>query len=181
MGLELLAVILTLLCAYYTVKGNKICWLYGIASTSIYLYLLFMQHLYGQVFADTIILIQCFYGLYYWNATEDENLTLLQIPRTIRDVLAILLITPILAFLVHKYTNNPQPQLDILTTLLALLANWYLAKKYVNGYIIWILADFLFIAMFINQHMYWSAGLYIILIGFSINGIIIWIRNTKMA
>jgi len=172
MGLELLAVILTLSSAYYTVKGNKICWLLGIGSTAIYLYLVFKEHLYGQVISDIIILGQCFYGWFYWKATEDESLGMCDANQTKRDLILVCILTLIIEWFFKKYTNNPQPELDVLTTLLALLANWYLAKKYVNGYFVWIIADFCFIAMFYHQHMYWTVGLYIILIGFSIQGII---------
>lgn len=179
MGLELLAVILTLSSAYFTVKGNKICWLLGIGSTAIYLYLVFKEHLYGQVISDTIILGQCFYGWFYWKANEDGNMTACSPTKFARDLVLIAISTAILTILFRKFTNNPQPELDAGTTILALFANGYLAKKFINGYSVWISADILFIIMFFNQHMYWTVGLYVILIGFSIKGIIKWIRNTE--
>jgi nicotinamide mononucleotide transporter len=176
--LEFIAVVLTLFCAYYTVKGNKVCWPFGIASTAIYLYLLYNEHLYGQVFADTIILIQCFYGWYYWDANEEDDMKLNDPRKTKRDLLILAGLSIVLIVLFKKFTNNPQPELDIITTLLSLLANWYLARKLINGYLLWVLADIFFIWMFIHQHMYWSAGLYFILISFSLLGFLKWIKNT---
>ena len=178
--MEVLAVILTLLSAYFTIKANKICWPLGIASTIIYIYLMLGQHLYGQVLANMIIVLQCVYGWYYWNTTQNEQCDVLRHDVWITHLLIICLISFITIPLLKKYTDNPQVELDVLSTLLALLANFYLARKFINGFMTWILADILLIIMFFNQSMYWSAGLYIILIGFSINGLFKWTKNLKM-
>jgi nicotinamide mononucleotide transporter len=179
--MELLAVILTLFSAYYTVKVNKLCWPFGIVSTLIYIYLMANQHLYCQIIADTIIIIQCIYGWYYWKKDEDNNSKILSHNTWITHLIIICLISWILVPIIKNNTNNPQAELDVISTLLALLANWYLAKKYVNGFMTWIIADVVLIIMFLSQHMYWSAGLYVILIGFSINGLIKWTKNLKTA
>jgi len=175
--MEIIAVILTLISAYYTVKVNVLCWPSAILATLIYIYLVFNEHLYGQVIADTIILGQCIYGWYYWKATQDESCILLNHNIWVRDLLIVCLIGFITVPLLKRYTDNPQAELDVLTTLLSMLGNWYLAKKYIHGFFTWIIADVLFIIMFLNQGMYWSAILFFILIGFSIKGATKWVKN----
>ena len=177
--IEFIAALLTLLSAYYTVKEKVICWPLAIVSTLIYIYLLYVEKLYGQVFADTIIVFQCIYGWYYWDVTDTEPPTWLSINKMLRDLLISIILCFITIYFVIRYTNNPQPELDIITTYSALLANWYLAKKYINGFMIWIFTDLLLVYMFFNQHMYWSAGLYIILIEFARQGQFAWIKSLK--
>ena len=177
--MEILAVILTLLSAYYTVIGKVICWPLAIVSTVLYIYLLAVEKLYFQVIADTIILYQCVVGWYYWKGTEDEVGVFLAKKILIRDIILVIIGTLALIYPITKYTNDPQPALDIVTTLLALLANWYLAKKFIDGFLMWVVTDIFLIAMFFIQGMYWSGGLYIILIGFALQGHFKWKSNLE--
>lgn len=177
--IEFIAALLTLLSAYYTVKERVICWPLAIISTLIYIYLLYTEKLYGQIFADTIIVFQCIYGWYYWDKTDTEPPEWLPLNKMIRDLSLGCVLSFITVYFVTRYTNNPQPVLDITTTFMALLANWYLAKKYINGFITWVFTDLLLVYMFFNQHMYWSAGLYIILIEFARQGQFAWEKSLK--
>jgi nicotinamide mononucleotide transporter len=104
---------------------------------------------------------------------------ILCVKKMIRDVSFATILWFITVYLVIRYTNNPQPMLDIATTYMALLANWYLAKKYINGFIIWIFTDILLAYMFFIQHMYWSMVLYIILIEFARQGQFAWEKSLK--
>ena len=111
--MEILAVILTLLSAYYTVIGKVVCWPLAIASTILYIYLLGVEKLYFQVIADTIILYQCVVGWYYWNGTEDEVGIFLPKKILIRDIILVVIGTLALIYPITKYTNAKSEYLTI--------------------------------------------------------------------
>jgi nicotinamide mononucleotide transporter len=70
--------------------------------------------------------------------------------------------------------------LDVITTVLSLLAMWYLSVKKIAGWVIWFVVDILMIIMFINAKLYPSVVLYIILTLLTINGFLEWKKNIKM-
>jgi len=177
--IEFIGALFTLLSAYYTVKEKVICWPLAIASTIIYIYLLYIEKLYGQVFVDILTLFQCAYGWYYWDKTDNKQPERLKPIKFVRDIFLLVLISSITIYYIRTYTNNPQPVSDITSTYLALLANWYLAKKFIDGFYVWVIADIILAYMFYYQHMYWSMGLFIILIGFALQGQFAWQKSLK--
>jgi nicotinamide mononucleotide transporter len=177
--IEFIAALLTLVSAYYTVKGNILCWPTGIVSTILYIYLLLIEHLYGQIFADIVILAQSIYGWFYWDLTKEDVGHYINKHDYFLHIAIVCVLTVLFGLYFQRYTNNPQPFLDVFTTFLALLANWYLAKKIIQSFITWIITDIGLVLMFVWQHMYWSAGLYIILIGFALQGHIKWVKDLK--
>jgi nicotinamide mononucleotide transporter len=177
--LELLTAVLTLLSAYFTVKENPICWPLSIISTIIYIYLLFFDKLYGQVIANIIMVIQCIYGWFYWNVINDKPPIVIKTNVLIRDIIIMFLVGILFVFLFKNYSNNSQPELDIISSIIALYANWYLAKKYITGFILWIIVDLLLISMFLHNGMFWFVIMYVILIGFAIHGYFKWLNHAK--
>lgn len=171
--MEIIAVIFTLLSVYLTIRLNIWCWLTGIIGIIAYLYIFFTQHLYAQSILQLIFIIQSIYGWYYWDKYKKMVYNTLSYKRILIDLSIVIILSIIFSIFLSK-TNNPQPTLDIVTTLLSLLATWYMAKKIIFNWIIWIIADIFSIILFINQGLYYSSFLYIILMIMCINGIIVW-------
>ena len=88
-------------------------------------------------------------------------------------------LTVSLLFIFTDKTDNPQLLLDILTTLLSLLATWYLAKRNIYNWIVWIVADIFMVLMFLRQGMYWSMLLYILLTFLAFKGFKQWKKDLK--
>lgn len=123
---------------------------------------------------------QCIVGWTYWNKTEEATGIFLSRKYLIRDSLMSIILIIITIHLSVKYTDDSQSNLDVITTVLSLVANWYIAKRFIDGFIIWVIVDIISVMMFISQGMYWTSGLYLILIGFAIQGYLKWKNNLRM-
>lgn len=178
--MEIIAVIFTLWSVYLTIKNKTLCWPIGIIGIGGYLYLFVGERLYAQAILQIIFAIQSFYGWYFWGKHKESKGRTIRNSRFTNDLIWILALTVGFSFL-FQHTDNPQPFLDVLTTVLSLYANWYLAKKIIFGWRLWIIADILMVSLFLIQGMYWSGALYILLTWLAIKGLKEWEKNLKTA
>jgi len=69
---------------------------------------------------------------------------------------------------------------DIWIVLLALFANYLLSIKVYQSWLIWIIVDVLSIGLMISQELWWSVGLYVILLINAVNAYITWKKEYEM-
>lgn len=175
--MEELAVILTLVCVALTVRSHIWCWPFSMFASMAYMYVFYEQHIYFQVFLQVIFILQSIYGWVYWNKNKEIKIADASWSRLILHLTIILFVTIVLSVSLRDKTDNPQLTLDILTTLLSLLGTWYLVVRNIFGWLVWVIADVFFVLMFMNQQMYWSMGLYLILLTLAIKGLTTWTKN----
>jgi nicotinamide mononucleotide transporter len=172
--MEIIAVIFSLWSVYLAIKVNIWTWLIGLIGILAYFIIFTENHLYAQVVLQVIFFGQSIYGWIYWYSNEKKRPSFTIKPlRLIIDLAVVGVLTPVLA-LILRSTNDPQPIFDAVTVLLSILATWYMIKKCIFNWLVWCIADVFFIIMFLNQKMYWSAGLYTIFALLSIKGVIQW-------
>ncbi len=176
--MEIIAVIFSLWSVYLAIKVNTWNWPIGLIGILAYFILFAENHLYAQVVLQVIFFGLSVYGWIYWYENEDKKPSFRIKPlRLIIDLILVGVLTPILAIILRE-TNDPQPIFDAITTLLSILATWYMIKKCTFSWLVWCIANVFFVLMFINQRMYWSAGLYMIFALLSIKGVIQWMKDT---
>lgn len=79
-----------------------------------------------------------------------------------------------LGFVFKLLTDNPRPFMDSLLATLSMLATYWLSKKYMEQWYLWIVCNVLGIYLFFSQQMYPTAILYTIYIAMCIFGIVHW-------
>lgn len=178
--IEIIAVILTLASVLLTIRINSLCWPVSILAVCSYSVLFFQERLYGQMVLQGVFLIQSIYGWIYWKKTNNAGVIVIPDKKFIIDFLLVFIFGIILGSYLENNTNNPQPMLDALTTLFSLLATWYMIKKIFQGWLVWLFTNMLFILMFMDERMYPSLLLYILLLLLSIKGLFEWEKNMNM-
>jgi len=178
--IEILAVLTTLFCVILTMKSNIWGWPIGIISTVLYFIVFFNQHLYAEAILQIIFTIQGAYGWYYWGKNKAKKPFFISKKRFTCDMIILCISVIFLAHILAVKTDNPEPAYDAVTSMLSIYGTWYLAKKNMYGWVMFIIADFFFIFMFVPEKMFWSAGLYCILLILAINGLIKWGNDTNM-
>jgi nicotinamide mononucleotide transporter len=78
------------------------------------------------------------------------------------------------AFLLYFYTDASLPWVDSLVAVFSLIANWLLARRKIENWVIWIVLDVIYIALFASKGLYLSSGLYFILLVLAIKGFRDW-------
>lgn len=78
-----------------------------------------------------------------------------------------------------KLLGDPMSGLDAGITVLSLIATWWLVRTYKEQWLLWILADLLYVVMCYAQGMYFMSGLYAFYTLSAVYGFIHWRKNGK--
>jgi len=187
---EIFAVFFSLLCVILTVRRSVWCWAVGIVGVAFYAHVFYCEQLYADMGLQAVYLVQGVYGWLLWikNGVETDDSKRITIEKIsgkkiTEHLLIAFVLWIITTLLLGKYTNSSLPDIDALLSVLSLVANYYLAKRFIENWFIWIVADLGYILLFAYKGLYLSAGLYGIFFCIAIYGLLEWkkILNTKTA
>lgn len=168
--LEFFGTIFTIWCVWLTVKARVLSWPIGIIGTILYLFLFYQIQLYSDLFEQVYFLITSIIGWYIWlhpkTAKEEDKNKELRIGRnTFRiNILwagVVALGTALLTWVtvnlniwLPRYFPEPAayPFADAFTTAMSFTAQWLLAKKKIENWLLWISVDA------IDVWIYWFKG-----------------------
>jgi nicotinamide mononucleotide transporter len=174
--LEKIAVAFGLANVYLTVRQNIWCWPVGVVMVSLYIYIFFHAKLYSDAGLNVFFLVMQFYGWYEWTrGGVDHSRSLSAVKRldarewawTIAGVVGG---TAVLGTVMHRYTDAALPYPDAFTTLLSVFAQFLLTRKILENWMLWILADVVYIGVYSIKSLYWTAGLYVIFLALCVQG-----------
>lgn len=169
--LEIIGFASGILGVWLTMKKNKWCFPIGLINVSVSLYLFFMQGLYADSLQQIVYIILLLYGWYTWNTPVSETQRLLVIGRLnskeiFFTILFIAIITRLLGTTLAEFTDAKLPFLDSFATSCAFLAQYFIARKKIETWILWMFVNVIYVGIYFNNEMY----LYVVL--FSIYGIL---------
>ena len=169
--LEIIGFASGILGVWLTMKKNKWCFPIGLINVSVSLYLFFMQGLYADSLQQIVYIILLLYGWYTWNTPVSETQRLLVIGRLnskeiFFTILFIAITTRLLGTTIAEFTDAKLPFLDSFATSCAFLAQYFIARKKIETWILWMFVNVIYVGIYFNNEMY----LYVVL--FSIYGIL---------
>lgn len=175
---EILASLCGLLNIYFAVRASIWNWFFGILTVSIYLFIFFQTKLYADMALQLIYFILQIYGLYQWryvNAT-DNALIIYKTPilSYINLLIAFLSLFGGIIYILKYHTDSQMVFLDAFTTALSLVAQWMMIKKWLENWLVWIVVNFISVGMYFSKNLYFTSGLYTILIILSVIGYFQW-------
>lgn len=139
-----------------------------------------INHLYGDIANNSIYLVMGVAGFMLWKKKDSSKIVKASGMERVIYVLTMAIGTIILCTILHN-TNDPLPLLDSFTTISSLVATYYMIKKKIDTWLIWLINDIFYsIEYFIlpNQALYLFA-LNIIWIFMAIASYIIWKKIMK--
>ncbi|WP_298156370.1 nicotinamide riboside transporter PnuC [Flavobacterium sp.] len=146
-ALEFTAFVLGILSVWFARKEN--IWVYptGLVATIITAYLLYIASYIGDMSVNIYFTVMSFYGWYNWAKTGDakENLTITRTNRK-EKLTGVLLffITIFVVFALYKIFGqqiNNDNYIDIFASGLFFTGMWYMAKKKIENWTLWIIGD----------------------------------------
>ncbi len=175
---EILAAIFSLLSVWLTIKENIWQWGWGILGVIFYFVVFYRAKLYANMWLQVVFIALQIYGWYEWLYGGEGN-NALQITRASLQTQVLLFTigcigTAGLAYGFKKFTDNAVPLADSAATVLSLIAQWMLAKKYLENWLVWIAVNLIIIFLGIKQKLYLTIGLYILFLVLAIKGFIEW-------
>lgn len=166
--LEIIAVLSTLSCVIYLNIKNVLGWPLGIIAAASYLVIFFQTELYFQSILQIVFILQSIYGWWIWKKDKDDLKIVLGNSKNIENgifwgtfVFAIILVFQSMSPDFPKYLIS---LLDGYILFLALVGTYLLSKKILQAWLVWILFDICMIGLMISQELWWSSGLYVLLI-----------------
>lgn len=149
---DILGSILALTTTILYAKNNIWGWIVCIAANLVNLYLFYNTGIYADAFLEFFYISIAVYGLYNWKygGANHKELEVKTTPYTEAIILlAISIFGYILVnYILKNYTDSNIPRLDAMAMVLSLVGQWMAARKYIENWLVWLVTDSIFIAMF---------------------------------
>lgn len=183
--LEVTAVIFSIAGVWLTALEKVINWPVNIIGCSIYTYIFFTNKIYLDTGISVFYVVFSFYGWYEWLYSGKDKHAIEISHLNIRAMgLLIIICVPAtigLGELMKHYTDNTVPFLDATTTILSLAGTWMMAKKHIENWLVWIIADSIYIAEYVIKGLYPTALLSFIFTLLAIYGHYEWKKLMKLS
>ena len=142
--MEIVVVALGLLYIILIAFEKRIGWIVGVVGSALFVESNIQQHLYMDSILNSYYVLAGIYGWCTWGG-EDKGVAIpvSKIKGSLFLPLLLLSVLLTLAFgtLLSHYTNNALPYLDAGVTVLSFLATWMATRKYIENWLIWLVAD----------------------------------------
>lgn len=162
--LELIASALGVLAVWLTVRQNPLCWPIGLVMVSLYAWFFFEARLYSQVLLNGVFAAMQLYGWWQWTRGGSGDGGRPVVGATAIEVgvgLSVALLGSVgLGLLMATATEAVYPWPDAALTAFSLLAQLWMALKRWQCWLLWIVVDVLYVAFFLFQEYWLTAGLY---------------------
>lgn len=184
---QVIGTLLGVLCVWLTVRQNIWSWPTGLL-TNVFFGLIFIRgRLYADLALQGIYVVLGFYGWYEWlyGGTGRTVLKVSPTPKRVSVMLGVLALISVPLFgwgftEAARAIGIPEPSVvywDSATMVGCLVAQWMLAKKYLENWIVWIGTNLSYIALYLYKALPLLAGLQILFIILSVQGFRAWEKS----
>src|SRR5262245_29206785 len=130
---------------------------------------------------QVVYLVLSIYGWYSWLHGGDNRTHLRVSYATSRAWAVAACIGLPFWLLLARYTSTlpgvSYPYLDSSLTTLSLIAQWMMTRKIIENWMLWIIADVVYVPMYIRKGLYVTSLLYAVFLVLAVIGLIDWRRS----
>ncbi len=181
--IEIIAVFFGLGNVYFLTQQKMIAWPLGIATVSLYTFIFFQNYLFSDFLLNFIYIILNIYGWWNWSYGKkgQVDLEVTTMTASQRWTWATVIGLGFLGWgaAMQTYTPADYPFPDAFTTVASLVAQFLLAKKKIENWIIWIVVDVVAIQIYFLKGLYPTAFLYAVYLILCMIGYRQWKRSLK--
>ena len=187
--IELIGVITGFLCVFLAAINNIWNWPIAIISVTLYIFIFYHAQLYADMGLQFYFLGTNIYGWYFWSKKSAVEVKTPVVSITLRQIitalLLILLVTPSLGWVlitlspVLHYKPAAYPYLDSFCTACSLVAQFYMARKILENWLIWVFVDIIYVGIYIVKGLQPTAIMYAGYVIIALLGYIDWRRDYK--
>lgn len=186
--LELAGALLGFISIYLQIKQHNWYWPVSIVMVSLYAVVYYQSKFYADMSLQLYFFAVGIYGWYYWlsgnNKKEKESLrkvpvVSLKLSGWIKAIVATICFYLIIAFILVRYTDSDIAYGDAFTTAFSFVATFLLARKLIENWIFWIIADVVSVGLYIYKGLYPTAILFFVLSILAFYGYWEWKKELK--
>ena len=180
---EALGVLLSFCYMFFSVRGKIWLWIFGFLSSICYLIVFYRSKFYAMGSLQLYYVAMSIYGFYFWITKREEDSTeFVRVSKMSKSQVVVsfaiaMICFGVLFFVIKNYTESPVPLGDSLTASLCIVGTWLLARKVVENWLFFIVADTVCIALFFFQQMYLTSLLFVVYDIMGIAGYCRWRRQ----
>ena len=168
---------------YLSTRENVWSWPTAIVNVSLYFLLFYRTGLYSDMGLQLVYLTLSIYGWYEW-LYGGANRTELHVSRAsprlwLLSLAAGIAFWLLLSSITTRIQSAALPRLDAALTTISLVAQWMMTRKVAENWLLWILADLIYVPMFIYKGLCLTAGLYAIFLVLAVLGWVQWLRSWR--
>lgn len=181
--LEMIGVVFGFLSVWYAKKENILVFPTGIISTGIFVYILWVYGLLGDMLINAYYFSMSITGWYLWTRKVDAD-HFIPITKTNRKEKkwSIFLFVSAVVFVFLVYTffdkfNSWTAYVDTLTTAIFFVGMWLMAKKKLENWIYWIIGDVISVPLYLYKGLIFTSLQYLLFTIIAIYGYMAWKKN----
>lgn len=181
--LELIGVFFGFLSVWYSKQENILVYPTGIVSTAIFVYILFVYGLLGDMLINAYYFIMSIYGWFYWTRKDANNQEMPVTKTTNKEHLwSLIIFTLTILFVVAVYIydgnfNTWTAYVDTLTSAIFFVGMWLMAKKKLENWIYWILGDIISVPLYFYKGLIFTSFQYLLFTIIAIYGYKAWKKS----
>ena len=177
--LVIIAVVFGLLIVWYSKNNNILVFPTGMISTTIFIYLLYKWVLLGDMMINAYYFVMSIYGWFIWTRKENNTVTTITRMNSNEKKIGVLIFLSSLMFvyLVYVYFDKwgtITSLMDNLTTAIFFVGMWLMAKRKIENWIFWIIADIISIPLYFYKGLTFTSLQYLIFTFIAIAGYYSW-------
>lgn len=199
--LELFGAVTGIIYVILEIRRNILLWPLGIITSAVYIWVFGHKGFYAGMVLQGYYVVISIYGWYRWRGAllrqsyggqgreqgarsegQGAEGNVISVDRTtaLYCLLTALSLWVLLWFALNRWTDSPVPLWDGLITSLSVVATWMLAKKYLEQWYVWILANAIAVIVYLAMDMYPTAVLFFVYFVMAIIGVISWSKDQTL-
>jgi nicotinamide mononucleotide transporter len=174
---EAVAVVFGAAAVALTIRQSLWCWPLGLVQVALYVYVFYQARLYSDMVLHVIYVVLQVYGWYRWRSGERGSalpVSYLSLAERASWAMAIALAAFVWGEAMLRYTDAAAPRADAFIAAASLAAQYLLAIKKLENWIVWIVVDVVAIAVYWGRELRLTSGLYCVFLALCVLGLIEW-------
>lgn len=175
---EVTGSLLGLLSVYFQYRQNPLLWPVSLVVAALYTYVFVQSGLYAYTVLQIYYFAISIYGWHLWIRKSNDS-EALKVTYTkgrealVLSALALVLFIALFSLLLF-FTDSNVPYADAFITALSFIATWMLAKKRLENWLVWLVADIMSVGLYLHKELYATAVFYTILTFMAVAGYLKW-------
>jgi nicotinamide mononucleotide transporter len=176
--IEAIAVFLGIVCVVLTIRQHMACWPTGLVMVVLYVWIFYQARLFSDMALQVIYIFMQVYGWIHWSRGGRRDNTLPIVRLSSRETVVwtevAILGTVGLGYGMNRWAGAALPYWDAFAAVLSLIAQWFLARKILESWVLWIVVDVVSIGIYTAKALYLTMGLYVVFLGLAAIGLRTW-------
>lgn len=187
-SIEIFAFVTGLVYIVLEIGQKNSMWILGILTGLACSFSFAVQHVYASMGLNIYYVFVSVWGLYQWKKDKARlaetpnagiHLNRLSLKSAVVS-LAVMVLGSLALICILRFLKGTETGFDACVAVMSAIGTWWLAKSYIQQWLVWILADCLSTVLCLKTGMYWMAILYLAYTFSAVYGYIYWKRHGQL-